>query len=294
MTEPSAPLPPAAATETVQRLLQRLGNLPPMPAVAQKALTLIRNPESNMAELADVLALDQSMTSLVLRWANSAYFGLKAPVATVRQAVVYLGQNAIQSLVLAASLSAFIDRPAPGYGLERGELWKHSLGIASGARLVAAPFGKDIAEEAYHAGLLADIGKLALEVALRDVDTSRSDWQGRSFADLEVAHFGIDHAALGAELARRWNLPAPLVEAIAFHHQPSRAQAGLVLASAVHIADAALMMLGIGLGRDGLQYPLDPAALERMRWTEAGFSDLVDRVAPLIRETETFLEVRPR
>jgi HD-like signal output (HDOD) protein len=107
-----------------------------------------------------------------------------------------------------------------------------------------------------------------------------------------VAHFGIDHATLGAEIARRWNLPNPLVEAIAFHHQPSRAQEGMQLASAVHIADAALMMLGIGLGRDGLQYPLDPAAVERMHWTEAGFYDLVDRVAPLIQETEAFLQMK--
>ncbi len=290
MTDPSLS-PAASPAETIDRLLQRLGELPPMPAVAQKALALIRNPNSKMNELADVLALDQAMAGLVLRWANSAYFGLRSPVTTVRQAVVYLGQNSIQSLVMAASLAAFINRPAPGYALERGDLWKHAVGVASGARLVAAKFGPTLAEDAYHAGLLADIGKLAFEALLRETDTSTPDWQAESFADLEVAHFGVDHATLGAEIARRWNLPAPLVEAIACHHRPAEAKDGAVLAAAVHIADAAMMMLGIGLGRDGLQYPLDPAACERMSWTEENFYDLINKVMPLINETEAFLQV---
>lgn len=292
MTDPDPTPSPEAKAKIVERLLQRIGELPPMPAVAQKALALIRNPNSNMADLADVLALDQAMAGLVLRWANSAYFGLKSPVTTVRQAVVYLGQSAIQSLIMAASLSAFIDRPAPGYGLERGELWKHSVGVASGARLVAAKFGKTLAEDAYHAGLLADIGKLAFESVLREVDTSTAEWQNQSFADLEITHFGVDHATLGAEIARRWNLPNTLIEAIAYHHRPSLAKEGAQLAAAVHIADAAMMMLGIGLGRDGLQYPLDEAACERMQFSEAGFYELADRVTPLLKETEAFLQVK--
>ncbi len=157
-----------------------------MPQVAQRALGLIRNPKSNMTDLAGVLAMDQAMTSLVLRWANSAYYGLKYPVSTVQQAVTYLGQRNLHSLILAASVAALLDRPAPGYGLDRGELWKHSLGIACGARLIAAKFGNQVAEAAYHAGLLCDIGKLAFEILLRDVDTSAPDWQPSNWITLGI------------------------------------------------------------------------------------------------------------
>lgn len=279
---------------SVDELIRRVGELPPMPQVAQRALALIRNPESSMADLADLLAKDQAMAGLVLRWANSAYYALRSPAATVRQAVVYLGQNTIQSLVLAASVSAFLDKPAVGYGLDRGELWKHSVGMAGGARLVAAKFGRQVAEEAYHAGLLADMGKLAFEILLRDVDTSGPEWQGRAFSDLEAEHFGVDHATLGAEMARRWNLPQPLVEAIAYHHRPNLAGEGALLAAAVHVADAALMAMGIGLGRDGLQYVLDPLACERLGWTENDFPELVDRVAALVAEAEAFTQPRPK
>jgi putative nucleotidyltransferase with HDIG domain len=276
----------------LNKLIARLGELPPMPQVAQKALELIRDPESNMADLARVLAMDEAMASLVLRWANSAYYGLRNPVSTVQQAVTFLGQRTLHSLVLAASVASLLERPAPGYGLERGELWRHALGVAAGARLLAAPFGNILAEEAYHAGLLCDIGKLALEMLLRSVDLSQPHFQNRPFSELEVELFGVDHATLGAELARRWHLPDTLVDAIAHHHLPSQAQKGAVLAAAVHLADAALMMMGIGLGRDGLQYPLDPVACQRLGWSENRFGELADKVLPFIEEADKFIRLR--
>ncbi|MGB9521285.1 MAG: HDOD domain-containing protein, partial [Anaerolineales bacterium] len=179
---------------SVDILIKRIGELPPMPQVAQRALELIRDPKSDMSDVAKILAMDEAMTSLVLRWANSAYYGLKFPVATVNQAVTYLGYRTLHSLILAASVATLLERPAPGYELERGELWRHSIAVAAGARLIAADYGNKVAEEAYHAGLLCDIGKLALEILLRTANTNQPDWQGLPFVDLEASHFGVDHA----------------------------------------------------------------------------------------------------
>lgn len=273
-------------------LLNRLGELPPMPQVAQKALSLIRDPDSSMSELATTLSMDQAMTSLVLRWVNSAYYGLKYPVSTVQQAVTYLGQRTLHSLILAASVATLLERPAPGYALDRGELWRHSIGVAAGARLLTLKFGSAVAEEAYHAGLLCDIGKLAFEILLRTIDTSTPEWQGKSFSDLEMSHFGVDHAQLGAEMVRRWNLPASLVDAISYHHTPSAAGEGALLASAVHVADAAMMMLGVGIGKDGLQYELDPVACQRVGWSDNSLKELLDKVIPFIEEADNFIRLR--
>lgn len=277
---------------TANDLISRVGELPPMPQVAQRALELIRNPDSSMNDLSAVLLMDDALASLILRWANSAYYGLKYPVATVNQAVTYLGHRTLNSLILAASVAALLDRTAPGYGLERGELWRHSIGVAAGARVLAADYGPKLAEEAYHAGLLCDIGKLVFEVLLRNVDTSAPEWQGRSFEDLERLHFGLDHAVLGAELMRRWRLPTMLIDAIEYHHEPSKAGEGTLLASAVHLADAALLMMGIALGRDGLQYTLDPVACQRFRWSDDRFQELAEKVIPFINEADQF--IRPR
>jgi putative nucleotidyltransferase with HDIG domain len=281
-----------SGTMSMNELLNRVGELPPMPQVAQRALDLIRDPNSDMGALAKILAMDEAMTSLVLRWANSAYYGLKYPVSTVHQAVTYLGYRTLHSLILAASVASFLEKPAPGYNLERGDLWRHAIGVAAGSRLIAAKFGQKTAEEAYHAGLLCDIGKLAMEILLRDKNTESPEWQGVPFSDLETKNFGVDHARLGAELATRWRLPSNLIDGIAFHHQPSKASEGMILACAVHLADAAMMTLGIGLGKDGLQYSIDPVAVEKMGWNDDKLSDLAERILPFVEEADSFIKVR--
>lgn len=277
--------------KSIDALIQEVGDLPPLPQVAQKALSLIRNPKSDMNDLANVLVMDQGLTSTVLRWVNSSYYGLASPVATVQQAVVYLGQNTIQSLVLAASISSFLYRPVPGYDLERGDLWKHSIGVATGAQMLAKKFGPEIGEEAYHAGLLCDIGKLAFDVLLRNIDISKVNWQGRSFNDLEIEIFGVDHARMGAEMAARWRLPEILQKAIEFHHQPSQAGNSIQLASAVHVADNAMMMLGIGLGKDGLRYTVDPVAYEVLGYTPERMMELFDSMMAAISTAEEFVGI---
>jgi putative nucleotidyltransferase with HDIG domain len=277
---------------TVEEIIKQAGELPPLPAVAQKAIGILRNPKSNMSDLADVLILDQAMTGLILRWVNSAYFGLWNPVATVHQAVVYLGQRTLESLVLAASVVDLLSKPIPGYGLEQGDLWKHSIGVAAGARLIAKQIGFQDPEIAYHAGLLCDIGKLVLGVLLMKPDVQMDEWVGKPFSDFEESYFGVDHATLGSELARQWNLPEPLQVAIACHHRPSQAGDHVMLASIVHISDAMLMMMGIGLGKDGLQYTLDPNAFRLVDWKEARINDMFERVMSVVQEAENLVGMK--
>lgn len=275
----------------IEELIKKVGNLPPLPQVAQKALSLIRNPKSNMGDLADVLVMDPAMTSTVLKWVNSSYYGLAQPVATVQQAVVYLGQDTVQSLVLAASISSFLNKPVPGYELDQGDLWKHSLGVAAGAQLVGKRFNPMLAEEAYHAGLLCDIGKLAFEALFRNVNMAQINWQGRSFNDLEKEIFGIDHAQMGAEMARRWNLPESLQKAIEFHHQPGQAREYIQIASCVHISDMALTMLGIGIGKDGLRYNIDPLAFEVTGWSLDRLPELFNQIMDQVKSAEVFIGI---
>ncbi|MBN2555100.1 MAG: HDOD domain-containing protein [Anaerolineales bacterium] len=275
----------------IHDLVRRVGDLPPVPMAAEAALAVIRNPSSGMVELAEVLSLDQALASLVVRWANSAYFGLIRPINTVREAVVYLGYQTVQSLILGGSLSSLLERAVPGYGLEKGELWKHSIAVAAGSRLIVRKLSPQKAEEAYLAGLLCDIGKLAMEVLLRDVDTlSRPAPQ--TFVDMERDLFGFDHAQLGAEIARKWNLPSGLINTIEYHHRPSELEEVSVLVDAVHASDCAAVMMGIGIGNEGLEYELDPEALQRVGLEDHTYFELMGRIGPLVREAETFLELK--
>ncbi|EKD87665.1 MAG: HDIG protein [uncultured bacterium] len=277
---------------SIDELVNQVGNLPPLPQAAQKALALIRDPKSSMSSVSDVLGKDQVLTSLILRMANSVYYGLTFPVTTVQQAAVVLGQSTIQSIILAASVAPYLERPIPGYGLDRGELWRHSIGIAAGARFVAEPFGREAAETAYHAGLLCDIGKLAFEFLLRKEQQRFSNWKNMSFEELENKLFGVNHADLGAEIARRWRLADPLIAAIQFHHAPQLAGEHSLIASAVHLSDAAMMMMGVGIGIDGLQYNLNEFAIAKLDFNQQKMDALISKISEYVNEAEIFIGIK--
>jgi len=272
-----------------EKLIAQIGELPPMPDVAQRAMTLIEDPDSNVSEIAEILALDEALTSLILRWANSAYYGLARPVSTVKQAMVYLGYRTVENLILAASMVNLMDRPLPGYRMERGALWKHAIGIAAGARSITKIFGRRKAEDAYFAGLLCDIGKLALDVYLRDRVVHPTVLEDRTYIRVEQELIGISHAELGAAITQRWNLPPALQDAIACHHDPDNATEGAILAAAVHVADCAASQLYLDEGEEGPQP--QAGALERLRLSQADFNSLSNKIQIFIKETESFLKM---
>jgi putative nucleotidyltransferase with HDIG domain len=175
----------------------------------------------------------------------------------------------------------------PGYDLQHGELWHHALGTAIGAKLISKQYCLNIDEEAYFAGLLCDIGKLIFEKLLREAGVKQAEWEQCSFLDLERANFGIDHAMFGAEIARCWQLPEILVDAIAYHHEPQAAWCNPQLVAVVHVADIIMMILGIGIGIDGLRYSLDGEALKRLGISsEEEFLYLISKIADQISEAK--------
>ncbi|GAP09719.1 protein containing uncharacterized domain HDIG [Bellilinea caldifistulae] len=274
---------------TLDDLIREAGKLPPLPQASQRALELMRSPDCNLSAVADVLAVDQVLSGVVLRVANSAFYGMPNRIATVHQAVVVIGLQALYEIILAASLGSFLNRPLPGYELRKGELWRHSLGVAICARTIAQKRQWKNIEEFYFAGLLSDIGKLALEKLLRSMVFSLNEWQSASFLEIERSYFGIDHAMLGAEMARRWRLPEGLVAVIAHHHNPAAAGPYQAQAYAVHIGDSIMMMLGIGVGRDGLQYALDERAVAALNLTEVEQEELVSTVMDQIEMAEMLI-----
>jgi HD-like signal output (HDOD) protein len=277
---------------TVDQLIDQVGNLPPMPMVVQRALHIIQDPSSSMKDLANIIKMDQAMTSLILRWVNSGYYSIRNKLISIEQAVSFLGQRTVQNLVLSASVASFMNRPIPGYLLDKGDLWKRSVGMAAGAQLIIKDVSPDMFDDAYYAGLFCDIGKLAFDVLLRYNPIDMEILKQRSFDEIEMTLFGFNHAAVGAGIVRRWNFPEHLAEAVFYHHTPSLApEKYRTLTYAVHAADAVLMMFGVGMGRDALQYNLDPKTPEILKWSENNFEIFYNRVMPLIEEAEAFLKL---
>lgn len=255
---------------SLTELLKEVEELPTMSPVTQQVLKLTGDPTASVSELSEAILQDQVLTAKVLKMANSAYYGYSRKIFNINEAIVILGFNGIRSLVLAASVFNIMNTDVDGYFLPKGELWRHSMITALFARSLAQKVDIGLREPAFIAGLIHDIGKIILNTFLKDhfkividlVETGKIN-----FMEAERKVLGYDHAAVGAIVSERWNLPMMLTEAIALHHTPGEATINPILTSLIHVADALSMSIGAGLGGDGMLYPFDDLALERLNLT---------------------------
>lgn len=272
---------------SIDEITARISELPVLPANVSEVIAACDDPDITVGQISQKILQDQQLTASILKLANSALYGLSRRVATVTEAVVLLGLATIKSLAISSHTYRLLNRSLPGYGLERGEIWRHSIAVAMTARTVAVDVHLAPVEEAFVAGLLHDIGKTVLSGYMEDafeevMSVVRSDQI--AFSDAELRVLGFDHAELGARIARAWNFPPDLVEAIRYHHAPGSARLKPKLTYAVHLADCVCMMLGIGIGADGLSYQIDPGTCAALGLEAGGVERVIDRMEPVLRE----------
>ena len=260
----------------LQRLVREVRDLPALPESTLKVMHLTDDPRTNAADIARALSVDQAMTVRLLKLANSAFYGGMRRVATVTEAVVLLGQRTVRNMALALSCQAMLDRALPGYGMDTGDLWRHSFCCAYAAQVLARKAGYRVAEEAFVGGLLHDIGKVILSLYLQ-VEFAKvaklASLASLPFMEAERLVLGFDHAEAGARVLEKWNLPTPLVGCVRYHHAPQDQPEPSALTAIVHLADVQCLMMGIGLGGDGLNYPLQESALALLHLSEADFEE---------------------
>jgi len=250
---------------TADDVVARVRDLPAFPAVVTQVLKATRDPDTSAVGVANILATDQALTAKVLRLANSALFGFPRRVSTLTDAVVLLGFSTLRGLVLAGTAFGMLNRRVDGYSLDKGVLWQHSLGTALACRsLCQRARRRALADEAFVAGVLHDLGKVVLDSYVGEAFSQIIEIvteQHRPFMEAERQVLGFDHAEVGARVAEAWSLPVELCEAIRFHHEPANAPPENLLPQAAHLGDIVALSLGIGVGGDGLNYPMDGGAL---------------------------------
>ncbi len=283
----------------LQIMLQITERLPSLPQTTVRALEIINDPMCNIRELARVIGLDEALATRLLQWANSPFYGLRYKVSTLEQAIMVVGIVAVRDLLLAASVSEMINRKLAGYGLERGDLWRHSVAVAAGTQWLAIMHRYERPDQAMVAGLTHDIGKLVIDELLRQDKIWLAEWirlreQGVPFLELERLVTGLDHAQLGGRIAEHWNLPEVLYETIAYHHEPTRANVEPRLAHWVHVADAAAWMLGVSLGYDGLSYAVNEESLQAAGLDGSGLEALMHFEAAAVNEAESIFHLPAR
>jgi putative nucleotidyltransferase with HDIG domain len=237
----------------VDRILQSIKELPPFPAVIQRALQLIDDPRASAQNVVDVIQYDQSITVNVLKVCNSAYFGLRRNIQSLREALVIIGFNQLMEIILSQESS----RLFKGYELEYGELWKHSVACALLTRLVAKRLNQEEKPAHFTAGLLHDIGKMILSRFVKDYPKKIErlvEEKNLSFWEAEKEALGIDHTELGGKITEQWNFPNSIVLAVRYHHTPFLTPEEHDVVQLIYLCDLIAMMIGTSGGTDGLSH----------------------------------------
>lgn len=201
-------------------------SLPSLPTVGVQVLTLTRDPDVSMDQIARVIETDLALSAKVLKTVNSSVYGLTSPCTTIRRALNYLGLSAVKSIVLGFSLVESTRGLSGGDGFDINDHWRRSIFGAAAARVLAQKINRCDPEEAFAAALFQDLGSLAMLTALGSRYTSAIAGASRDHAAhpaLEAAALGFTHSECGAALATKWRLPDRYVQTILHHHAPDGA-----------------------------------------------------------------------
>jgi putative nucleotidyltransferase with HDIG domain len=242
----------------IDGILKSIDKIPAFPATIQKVIELLSDEDYEVNDLVNVIKYDQAITANILKISNSAYFGARQKIKTIQDAVIYLGQQQLIRAVQTAGISKYFRKGGRGYVAQSKDLWEHSVAVALMSQILSRKLLSKDDSALYTAALLHDVGKIVMGEYVHEAYeriSSRVMNLKCSFLEAEEEALGINHAELGGRIAARWNFPAEIRDAIAFHHRPDLLTAASNNnAWLVYLSDQACLMYGIDGGVDALAY----------------------------------------
>jgi HD-like signal output (HDOD) protein len=248
----------------ISRLGRGLGSLKMLPSVAQEALEVANSSECDLVKLAVIIQKDLRLTTFILRLANSTLFAPPKPIASLHQAVLFIGRRKARDFIITSCLEGVAAKVPHELQERQSLLWLHGFLTAILAVRLNDLLQLKFQGEEFTAGLMHDFGRTLMSV-LDPVNTSSIDPldfdEPSQIEGRERSMLGASHAEIGAWFAAHNELPPALIAAIQFHHQPENAGPNLKLAALIATADHAVNYLqreGVGKGYNPL---MNPAAL---------------------------------
>ncbi len=235
--------------ETTPLRIDRGFEIPSVPLVLMRIIQVLDDDSSSSRTLEQLILHDPSLSARILRLANSAFYCFRDEVKTISHAITLLGLNLVKSLAIGMNIFESFTR---GLKKEAGlvnELWMHSFGSALVAQEVWLRRGnRKEAEFAFLCGLLHDLGKVVFfrcdAARYAGIFSSEKGPENPDISTLETNAYGMDHAAMGASLAKEWCLPPDLAMVVRKHHSPLSVD--LPLVAAIAMADTLTRMKGVG------------------------------------------------
>jgi putative nucleotidyltransferase with HDIG domain len=262
-----------------------LKNVPTLPGVFQKIIPLMENPNAKAQDIAHVISSDQALSAKILRVVNSVFYGFPGRISNITHALILLGFDVAKGLVLS---TAIFDMMKTGGFFS---LWKHSLGCAATARIIAGRINPPDPEDVSIAALLHDIGKVVIRIELPE-ESSRIDKvvaeEQISTYEAEEAILGFNHTTVGNWLCQEWHLPDKLTDPITYHHKPNLSTLAPLPTAIVHVANILVRGIGFGFAGDDLVPQIDLAAWQTLNISDSLLEQIVKEMDDKLQDAEEF------
>ncbi len=277
----------------ISKAIQDISHIATLPEITLKIIDLVEDPTSTAQDLHKVITNDPALCSRILKVVNSAFYGLPGQIGSINRAIVLLGLNAVKNIAIATSLTKLFRGGDLCATFSARSLWMHSIGVAAAARLIANKAGVGLADEAFLAGLLHDIGiMIEMQVGRQQLIEvfERSEKESIPFTEIEEQVFGADHQAFGRALCEKWKFPKSFSYVTGFHHKPTELEAqSRTLTSIIYLADIATQRLDIGFTRDVDAGEIDQTIFDELHLSDAIFAEICEALPEALEEVEAIL-----
>ncbi len=208
----------------IDDIRKKLSTFPSMPQTAVKMRELFKKGDVPINEIENILRQDPALSANILKLANSAHFGVSSKVGSLKKAVILLGLKRFEQIAVSAYMEKSMDKAVEGYDLSPGELWTHSIAVATTAEAIAKLLKISDSNDVFIPALLHDMGKLILGqfVKTESKHIESIVAKGESWVRAEYMVLGTDHAEIGAQILANWSFPSDVIDAVRWHHNPER------------------------------------------------------------------------
>ena len=265
--------------------------IPPFSQIAIRVLQLANNPDSSIRKLSDLISTDPAFSSEVLTIVNSPLYAIRSPINSVLHAIALLGTDSLKGVCLTVGVRAYLGKSLQHESLRA--IWRHSLacGLIAQELAMAGSMSKDAA---YTAGVMHDIGRLALAVIrpkeYADLIMSHNGSPG-SMLNCERDLFGFDHCEAGRHLIADWKLPPEFNAVVLEHHSPRRTDGAWDLTEMVKVSCSIAAAAGFPAfaGCEPVSYPdlLEQLPARERRLFYPFVEDLAEEVTSSIQAIES-------
>jgi HD-like signal output (HDOD) protein len=276
----------------VQQSLKKITTIATLPEVTARIIKTVEDPKSTATQLHQIVSHDPALVTRILKVVNSAFYGLPGQIGSVERAIVLLGLNAIKNIAVAASLGQLFRGVKLSDTFSAKDLWTHCIGVGVAARQLAREMKVPIADEAFLAGMIHDIGIL---VALQtQPEQTRRVCElvqrgGRDFCQTEREIMGVDHQQLGMGLAELWRFPRSCQLVAGYHHQPQSLTGDRLLVALVYVADTICAQANHGFNLTAINQKLELAGLTDIQLDHALIERTRTNLPNLVSSASSFL-----